>query len=67
MRYFILFFSFFFAAKSFNMAAPMGEKFEDVVLAILENISDDAVKDEVETFIKSVKVQQSTGKDKAER
>ena len=49
------------------MAAPMGEKFEDVVLAILENISDDAVKDEVETFIKSVKVQQSTGKDKAER
>lgn len=49
------------------MAAPIEEKFEDVVLAILEKISDAAAKDEVETFIKSVKIQQNTGKDKAER
>ena len=49
------------------MAAPTREEFQDVVSAIFEKISDATVKDEVETFIKSVKVQHGTGRDKAER
>ena len=49
------------------MAAPTGEKFEDIVSAIVEKIGDAAVRSEAETFMKNIQVQRDARKDEAER